>query len=459
MSKRILVIGGGSAGVGAAYRAALCGAAVTLIEADGCLGGASTLGGVNCHEPGIASLGLNRVLYEHLKGMENAVGIGRTTRPYTRESNAGFNEIIPGIPYEATLRRGDLKPLQVARVHFEPLAMAEAMRETLVSAGVKLLLNTRFRSALISGGRVTGAVLEDAGGERFTLPCDAIIDCTADANVFRSLGIKTYFGEDACSAFGEPSAPDVPKPIVNGVSLCFRVAPGDTGNEAPAWVYDTEAADWIRSTPLPAANVNAYPNGDLNYNPLPLMEGAEYHALPEEKRMSVLTARLYLYWEKMKREHGHSGHIVSVFPRAGVRESYRCDTLTMLTENEMRRGCASQGDDIIALADHVLDTHGARSKKLSLPSALHDPYGVPMGSLIAKDYGNLLVAGRCAGFTHVAASSCRLTRTMMDIGEAAGAIASLSSDAREVNAAKVREALNFGKYLDWVQKEYYKIGE
>lgn len=459
MSKQILIIGGGSAGAGAAYRAALCGAAATLIEADSCLGGASTLGGVNCHEPGIASFGLNRALYEKLNSTENAVGIGRTTRPYTRESNAGFNEIIPGIPYEATLRRGDLAPLRVARVHFEPLAMADAMRETLASAGVKLLLNTRFRSALTDGDRVTGAVLENAGGESFVLPCDALIDCTADANVFRSLGIKTYFGEDACSAFGEPSAPDEPKAIVNGVSLCLRVSPGDRENETPAWVYDTEAADWIRNTPLPAANVNAYPNGDMNYNPLPLMEGAEYHALPEEKRVHVLTARAYLWWEKLKKEHGHSGHIVSVFPRAGVRESFRCDTMTILTENEMRGGFRAQGDDIIALADHVLDTHGARSKKLSLPSALHDPYGVPMGALIAKDYRNLLVAGRCAGFTHVAASSCRLSRTMMDIGEAAGAIAALSEDARETDAAKIREALGFGKYLDWVQKEYYKIGE
>ena len=38
----------------------------------------------------------------------------------------------------------------------------------------------------------------------------------------------------------------------------------------------------------------------------------------------------------------------------------------------------------------------------------------------AEGFDNLLVAGRGAGFSHIAASSCRLSRTMMSLGHAAG---------------------------------------
>jgi hypothetical protein len=38
---------------------------------------------------------------------------------------------------------------------------------------------------------------------------------------------------------------------------------------------------------------------------------------------------------------------------------------------------------------------------------------------------NLLIAGRVAGFSSIAASSCRLSRTMMQLGQAAGTAVSL----------------------------------
>ena len=460
MSRNVLIIGGGSAGTGAAYRASLCGANVTLVESGCLLGGTSTLGGVNCWEPGIASFGLNRALYRRMASIAGSVGIGKTTHTYDSESHIGLNDIVPGLSYEASLRRGNLGEFQVARVHFEPIALAGAMREELQRAKVKLVMNTAFEAAIADGERIAAArVMDLVTGERFEIPCDALIDCTADAVVCRSCGVGTYFGEDAARDHGEPSAPEERSGIVNGVSLCFRVERGDIGCEAPSWVYDTEAADAISRSALPASNVNAYPNGDYNFNPLPLMQGKEYFDMPPCDRSQAMIARVYLYWERMKNEHGHKGwHIAGIFPRVGVRESWRCDTLTVTTENDLRKGIFLQGDDIIAMADHVLDTHGQRSGEMKLPAKMGTPYGIRAGSLITKNYENLLVAGRCAGFSHLAASSCRLSRTMMDIGEAAGAIAALSGDAREADLGLIRDKLRFGEYMEWVNGSYYKIG-
>lgn len=461
MRTKVVVIGGGSAGAGAAWRAARSGAEVTLIESGSILGGTSTLGGVHCWEPGIASAGLNQELYRRMRTVPYGASVGRTVHPYTAESHIGLNGINPNEPYESSLRRGTLAWNEAARVHFEPHVMAWAMRTLLQEAGVRVVCSTAYLEANVESDRIASVKAMDlVTGQIITIPGDVFIDSTADAVVSRSVGLKTRFGEDAKSDFGEPSAPDAPTGIVNGVSLCFRVAPGEMGNEAPRWAYETEAADWIAAGNLPCSNVDAYPNGDLNFNPLPLMQGAEYFALPSEERVHILTARLYLYWEWMKKEHFHKGwHITQVMPRVGVRESWRVIASVTTTENDLRLGCFRQGDDIIALGDHTLDTHGDRTGDMKLSREVEVPYGVRAGSLIAAEYANLLVAGRCAGFSHLAASSCRLSRTMMDVGEAAGAMASQGGDMRACDIAKARDALNFGRYLEWTEKVYPRIGK
>jgi len=58
---------------------------------------------------------------------------------------------------------------------------------------------------------------------------------------------------------------------------------------------------------------------------------------------------------------------------------------------------------------------------------------------------NLLIACRGAGFSSIAASSCRLSRTMMQLGQAAGTAAALarelSVDLPDVPPEKLRAAL------------------
>jgi len=57
----------------------------------------------------------------------------------------------------------------------------------------------------------------------------------------------------------------------------------------------------------------------------------------------------------------------------------------------------------------------------------------------------VLIAGRAASFSAIAASSCRLSRTMMQLGEAAGVAARLSCEKnlplREVAAAEIRHVM------------------
>jgi hypothetical protein len=57
---------------------------------------------------------------------------------------------------------------------------------------------------------------------------------------------------------------------------------------------------------------------------------------------------------------------------------------------------------------------------------LDEPYGIPYRCLLPRSLDNLLVACRGAGFSSLAASSCRLSRTMMQLGQAAGTAAAIT---------------------------------
>ncbi len=89
-----------------------------------------------------------------------------------------------------------------------------------------------------------------------------------------------------------------------------------------------------------------------------------------------------------------------------------------------------------------MDTHGSHGRPCG---ELREPYGVPFRCLVPRGFGNLLVACRGAGFSALAASSCRLTRTMMQLGQAAGTAAALARKRDlpvvEVPARELRAAL------------------
>jgi hypothetical protein len=122
----------------------------------------------------------------------------------------------------------------------------------------------------------------------------------------------------------------------------------------------------------------------------------------------------------------------------GIRESYRVITDYILTEHDLVAGLARQThSDIVAVADHPMDTHGRGGRLRNVKGV----YGIPYRCLIPKAFDNLLMAGRGAGFSHLAASSCRLSRTMMALGHAAGIAAAEASakqgDVRAIDALRL----------------------
>jgi hypothetical protein len=98
--------------------------------------------------------------------------------------------------------------------------------------------------------------------------------------------------------------------------------------------------------------------------------------------------------------------------------------------------------DIIAVTDHAVDIHGRKGRLYEVPNG---PYGVPYRCLLPRGVENLYIASRAASFSHIAASSCRLCRTMMTLGQAAGAAAAMAVNervtTRQVDVRELQERL------------------
>ena len=81
--------------------------------------------------------------------------------------------------------------------------------------------------------------------------------------------------------------------------------------------------------------------------------------------------------------------------------------------------------DCIAVAGYPLDIHHSTGGDCTMVFA-KDNYDIPYRCLVPKGVENLLVAGRCSGYTHEAMASTRVMSTCMAVGEAAGRAARLA---------------------------------
>jgi hypothetical protein len=443
----LAVIGGGSGGFGAALAAARGGLRVLFVERGPMLGGNSTLAGVNTWEPGVGGPGFHGELYDMLARRTNAIGVSRSIHHWTSDQPWGWSRVQPGLDYRLSLHRAGVKPDDLTRVTFEPEAMAAAMRELLEATGnVELRLGTEFTAATVARGQVQSVTL-NRSGQTETITAAFFIDATANLALATAAACTTYLGCEPHSMYHEPSAPAEHQERLNGVSICFRATPVATPAVQP---LPAGVPDEFRN---PSLSITEYPNGDLNLNPLPIMEGIEFHKLGGTEGRRVCEQRVYQFWHWLQKEKGFDRYrLVKLFPFTGVREGPRLIGRYVLTENDIRAGCSGQRDAArwITLADHALDVHGEGH----LCRELSEPYGVPYDCLLPKEYSNLAVACRGASFTHIAAASCRLSRTMMHLGQAAGTAAAIAIERGvefpTVPAAELRTRLRAQHVqVDW----------
>jgi len=446
----LCVVGGGSGGCGAAIAALRRGLSVILVEKTDRLGGTATRCGVSVWEAGAGGTGIPFEIYRELKKAPKAVGIysfgrhccsdGEENRSYP----GGEHLIDPSKRYVDTLRRygtqgwaGDDEPVRQIwhGVPFEPEPYERVLREML--AGAEIWMDTGFLHVDCRAGRLRSITLDN--GRRITAA--RWVDGT-DGALCVACGADHLLGIDAKAAFDEPHSPETPQRILNGATLAYRVSKREDPGIEPLPPGIPERCWWRER--FPVAEIVQFPNGNLYINMLPTMAGMEAYEAGHAQAHGECKRRVLAHWHDLQARLEEFRHyrLSWVAPGLGIRETRRIVCEYMLTENDLLAGVNRQGHpDIITIADHAMDRHGEGGGCVELD----EPYGVPFRCLIPKGFKNLLIAGRAAGFSSIAATSCRLSRTMMQLGQAAGTAAAVAAelqcDLSEIPPATLRARL------------------
>jgi hypothetical protein len=274
------------------------------------------------------------------------------------------------------------------------------------------MFETEYISCVTQGNRVKEITVRTKQGD-CQIVADYFIDSTGDIILVRDAGCEVAIGTEEKTLYNEPSAKVKDEQCINGVTYVFRIRKSKDAEHIDEYIPSDKAISRRF-----VSCFNMYPNGDINVNMLPTLNGSEYLRFKEEAD-EIGIATVKKYWHLLQTEYGMKGwELVHIFPMAGVREGYRLVGKYVLTEHDIMLGAENQSYnvDIATIADHMLDKHGEGGGGREVET----PYSIPITCLEAKEYNNLFVACRGASFSNIAASSARLTRTMLGLGEAVG---------------------------------------
>jgi len=389
----VCVVGVGSGGFGAALAAARNGASVIAIEKDQVVGGTTTMAWIHVWQPVLGGGPFPRELWERMSELPGGTD---------------------GLPYSA----GEPGTFVGKQMGFEPWAFDWVARQMLAETGkCDLRLGTSLVDVDASDGRIRSVTVEQSG-KLYGVVARQYIDCTSDAELCFRAGCECRVGEDARSEFGESLAPEEPTVRVNPSTLIYRVR--DFGEKQRTWLPPDTPPDHCVGEPAWCRMAN----GDRLINRCGMIEGNTLDADCRKPILQEALRRVYahLYWLQTAAGLDTWG-LVGIAPQIGVRESRRVMGEYIMTEHDCMTGLNGQDHpDIVVTADHTLDLHNS----FDLPVA-NGPFGIPYRCLRPRGFGNLQVASKAASFSHVAASACRLQRTVMRMGEVAGTAAAMAA--------------------------------
>lgn len=437
----VLVVGGGPAGIAAAWGAAAAGADVILVERYGFLGGNAT-----------AALVMPLMSFH-------------TQRPAAREHDSSSLRLLPtdhgpgdpviagalGVLLEKLVRAGGAVPpsLQTGYVvPFDPEIFKWVALQMLDEAGVRFLFHA-FASGVLGRDPIDGVVFETKSGPVVIQP-RMVVDCTGDGDVAAQAGANFDIGRS-------------PDGLVQPMTLMFRIV---EFQQAAFQAYVREHPDqWRGVHGLWDLIQQATAAGELEL----AREDILFFATPHERELSVNSTRVtrvlgtdvwdltYAEWESRRQLSQIAAFLQKYVPgfeqayvaqsgvQIGVRESRRIHGEYQLTASDCLS--ARKFPDVIARGSYPLDIHnpaGQGTTLKRLPPG--DAYDIPLRCLLPQGTENVLVAGRCLSGTHEAHSSYRVMPIAMATGQAAGVCAALAVRSartpRSVPAAEVQAELS-----------------
>ncbi len=415
----VLVCGGGTAGISAAYCAARHGAKVVLLERWPSLGGMATNALVNIWH----------------------------TSDRTRQVIFGFVQeaIDRG---GAFVRRRAKYPTTYETHEFDCEGMKVVFDRMLRDAGVRVFCDLKAVESIVEGNRIRGALVDTKTGRKAVLG-RIVIDATGDGDVAANAGLPFDYGRPEDGR-------------VQGMTMMFELRGAvPTGKDKAL----RETAQQVLQAMRELRDQGRFPQFNDRHAQQYLANGANglYNMCPasgsalDEEELTRLSAQarehVYQYRDLWRKELPHfaQAEIVQMGHGIGIRESRRVRGLKTL-DAQMVIFAAKQ-PDALGHGFWMIDIHDPTGTGYTTHSD-HKPgmwlkpgqsYHIPLGICLNAQIPNLAVVGRCVSTTHEGLASIRLQSHCMVMGQGVGTCAAMALNAREdlaqVDVAKLQTLL------------------
>jgi len=429
----IIIIGAGASGIGCAYALINSGMKVLLIDKYNTIGGTHINAWVNIHAATPAPPFLKPIIEKAIIN-KCATYLNGDYHPY---SSSEF------ISYEMSLLHSQHSKFGGKEVNlcFDPEYLRDIYISDFNNGGVEI------KTTILVTGVVNckDGIVESISTKNMRTSeinhfyAKAFIDCSTDNIIIKGCGIDMMVGSDGYKDFEQEYGfiehnnknPLGSKFDLNYPTLMYRCKEGNFEQlEQKGFTED--------------ALIYSCPDNRFYINTISYLQINGFDAMfkPDESYLE-LTNRVRAHWSAIKSNknnarllyyHLENKKFDSYAPMLGIRETYRIKAERLLNENDLYKKVSSKNikdgdllDRIIAVGNHPVDIHGSNATNVdtnAINKNLH-PYGVPYGCIIPRGLKNVLVASRSSGFTHIAASSFRLNKDMMQLGWAAGHSAKL----------------------------------
>jgi hypothetical protein len=391
---KVLVVGGGPAGIGAAIGSAKTGAETLLIENYGFFGG-------------VASWSIGMCMNQ--------------MRP---------NSEPRGFVHELLLKKLQNYGEQAVRlsthqffvnVEYLKVAVLDALDE----AGCKYLVHVKAVDAITKGNRITGVVVSTKSG-LVEILADVIIDCSGDAD------IAFFAGAPVLKETGNLA----PQTLLLNVSNIGNYSSKDMSDVAikAKQKYPLVPDGWGLSKISNCHHYYINHSGTKGMGNFDITDPEQFSAAECQSR------RQAVQMTEAMREFGGGdlvkAEIVGASTQIGVRESRRIKGSYIITEEDSLKG--SKFEDVIAWRSGWLDIGFVRVTQMKI-------HQVPYRSIIPEQIDGLLAAGRCISTSHEGAAAGKSIGNCVATGHAAGIAAALCSKEkklpRELDVKKIQEIL------------------
>lgn len=451
----VLVIGGGASGISAGVQSARMGVNTMVVEETPWVGGMLTAAGVSCVDGN----------YKMQSGI--------------------FGEFADSL----AMRYGSWDALQtgwVSYINFEPHVGQEILTNIAASCGD--MLQVRRETVLLDVQKIDGlwsAELQGSNGRKYTVTADVLIDGTELGDVAKACGVDYKIGMEASADTGESIAPAEANDVIQ--DLTFVAILKDYGKDADMTIEKPEGYDpsvFYNSCANPHSSVpetgqtlwspemmityGRTPNGKYMIN-WPIY-GNDYYVNAiemsrEEREDAYAKAKnftlSFLYFIQTELGMKNLGLADDEFPTEDKlafmpyhRESRRIVGESFFTVDAAADPYGYKHPYYragIAVGDYAVDHHHFRHPDWkTLPDLEFYPipsFSVPLGVLIPKqdDVENLIVAEKSVSVSNLMNGATRLQPVVMQLGQAAGALAALSQlqdrPVKKVSVRSVQRAL------------------